>query len=86
MWKSISNRNLVGKGKPFSAEDIRFTTKGNTLYAIVLGWPENGKVIIKSLGSNSPHFTRAIQKVELVANGERLVAEQTANGLSITLP
>ena len=28
-----------GKGKPFTAEDIRFTRKGNTLYAFLLGWP-----------------------------------------------
>ena len=25
--------------QPFTAEDFRFTTKGNALYAIELGWP-----------------------------------------------
>ena len=29
-----------GKGKPFTAEDIRFTAKGDTLYVIALGWPD----------------------------------------------
>ena len=29
-----------GKDKPFTAEDIRYTTRGDTLYAITLGWPE----------------------------------------------
>ena len=28
--------------KPFTGEDIRFTTKGNTLYAIALAWPKMG--------------------------------------------
>jgi alpha-L-fucosidase len=32
--------------------DIRFTTKGDALYAIALAWPEDGKLVIKSLASN----------------------------------
>ena len=28
------------KDRSFTAEDIRFTTKGDTLYAIALGWPK----------------------------------------------
>ena len=42
-------------GTRYTAEDIRFTTKGDALYAIGLGWPEDGgKVTIKSLASDSP--------------------------------
>ena len=33
----------------YSAKDIRFTTKGKTLYAIALGWPDDGKLVIRSL-------------------------------------
>jgi alpha-L-fucosidase len=29
-----------GKGKPFTAADVRFTIKGNVLYTIVLGTPQ----------------------------------------------
>lgn len=32
----------------YAAEDIRFTTKGNVLYAIAMDWPENG-ITIKAL-------------------------------------
>ncbi len=39
-----------GKGKPFTAEDVRFTTKGETLYVIVLGRPQQD-LQIKSLGT-----------------------------------
>ena len=35
--------------KAFTSDDIRFTTKGETLYAIALAWPNNGKLAIKSL-------------------------------------
>ena len=40
------------KLKPFTAEDIRFTKKGETLYAIFLDWPQ-GESAIQSLGSNA---------------------------------
>jgi len=29
----------------YTAKDIRFTTKGKTLYAVALGWPEDGEVV-----------------------------------------
>ena len=37
-----------GRGKPFTAQDMRFTAKGSTLYAIVLGVP-TGAVRIASM-------------------------------------
>ena len=33
----------------YDAREIRFTTKGATLYAIALGWPEDGKLVVRSL-------------------------------------
>jgi alpha-L-fucosidase len=33
----------------YSARDIRFTTKGQTLYAIALGWPVDHQITIHSL-------------------------------------
>ena len=38
-----------GADKGFTSKDIRFTTKGKTLYAIALDWPKDGKLSIKSL-------------------------------------
>ncbi|MBT5816238.1 MAG: hypothetical protein HOI15_18085, partial [Opitutales bacterium] len=39
----------------FSPKDIRFTTKGDTLYATALAWPENGRIVIKSLKKDSEY-------------------------------
>jgi alpha-L-fucosidase len=75
-----------GKGKPFSAADIRFTAKGETVFAFVMGWPQDGKVTIKSLRSASPYLKKRIARVELIANGFPLDFRQTANGLEVTLP
>ncbi len=38
-----------GENYKYNAREIRFTTKGGTLYAIALGWPADGKLVVKSL-------------------------------------
>nr|WP_294908125.1 alpha-L-fucosidase [uncultured Lacibacter sp.] len=75
-----------GKGKPMEAQDIRFVVKGDVLYATVMGWPENGKVLIKNLGSNSQHYKKKISKVELLSTKQSLAFEQTAEGLLVSFP
>jgi alpha-L-fucosidase len=40
----------------FDHTDIRFTSKGETLYAIALGWPPDRKLLITSLAVDSPHY------------------------------
>ena len=51
-----------GKAKPFTAEDVRFTSKGDTLYAIVMGTP-NAAVSIKSLGTNAKLLDKPIGEI-----------------------
>ena len=75
-----------GKGKAFSAADIRFTAQGKAVYAFVMGWPQDGKVLIKALRSATPHLTRRIARVELVSSALPLAFRQTAEGLLVTLP
>ncbi|WP_295654859.1 alpha-L-fucosidase [uncultured Mucilaginibacter sp.] len=73
-----------GKGVPFTYKDIRFTTKGDVLYAIVLGWPEDGKVLIKSLAADSKLRPEPINRVDL-CGGPSLQFERKAEGLEIKL-
>ena len=75
-----------GKGKAFTHEDIRFATKGDHLYATAMGWPENGKLIIKSLAKNSEHFPKEIQKIEWFPTKQTLTFERNENGLIVSLP
>ena len=70
---------------PFTAEDIRFTTKGNALYAIVLGWPENGNLTIQSLSSTSTYYSDQIQSVELLGGG-KIDFKRDSTGLHLTFP
>ena len=72
--------------KPFTAEDIRFTQSkdGKTLYATVLAWPADGKVTIKSLAENSPHWPGKIGSVRLLGGG-KLKFTRDAGGLVLTV-
>jgi alpha-L-fucosidase len=72
-----------GKGKPFDAEDIRFTTRGKTLYAIILGWPADKVALIKTLAANDQ--VGKISQVSLLGN-DRLNFQQTSEGLKVQLP
>ncbi len=74
-----------GKGKPFTAEDIRYTTSkdGKTLYAIVCGLP-SGPVALKSLGKTAALLDRPIAKVEQLGSTETLIWSLGADALSVT--
>jgi alpha-L-fucosidase len=73
-------------GKSFTAQDIRFTTRGNKLYAIALAWPENGRVTIESLATGRPASPRQIESVRLLGSNLRLKWTQSAEGLTVDLP
>jgi alpha-L-fucosidase len=75
-----------GKNKPYSAEDIRFTTKNGALYAFVMAWPATRQVLIKSLKAGSPHMQQRISTVSLLGSSSSLPFEQTAAGLVVKLP
>lgn len=55
----------------FDASDIKFTAKGNTLYAIRLDLPKGGKTSIKSLGKEMQMSTKnKIKSIKLSGYGE----------------
>jgi alpha-L-fucosidase len=74
-----------GKGKPFEAKDMRFTAKGHDLYIIPMGWPKDGKLLIKSLDANNPALGK-INKLTLLGYGELKDFTRQADGLMISLP
>jgi alpha-L-fucosidase len=71
------------QAKPFTAVDIRFTRKGNALYAIFLDWPQHESAIA-SLGGNSLPDA-VIERVELLG-GPPLEFTRDANALRVRLP
>ena len=82
----VNPRNAPrGIGPEHDAKDIRFTKKGETIYAIALGWPTNG-VSIKSLGNSAKLFDQPIRKIELLGSHEAIQWTQTDEGLIIRQP
>lgn len=68
-----------GKGKPFTAEDLRFAQKEGNLYATTMGVPTK-QVVVKSLAS------KQATGVRLLGYNDTLKWENTSNGLLISLP
>lgn len=76
--------NNEGKVK-YSAGDIRFTVKENTLYAFALGIPTSD-LKIKSLGKKSRYAVKEIASVKLLGSKEKIQWKQLDNELIITQP
>jgi len=70
----------------YSAKDIRFTTKGETLYAIALGWPADKTLTIRALAKTEDASVNQIKKIELLGYMGTLKFTQTADGLIVNLP
>lgn len=68
-----------------TAREIRFTQTEKNLYATLLAWPEDGRIVIKSLASGSKLFPQRIRRIELLGYGV-VKFNRTEEGLSIALP
>jgi alpha-L-fucosidase len=75
-----------GQAQNFTAEDIRFTTRGDALYAIALGWPSSGTLRILSLAQDSALAPGAIDRVEALGSTDALPFTRSRKGLEVTLP
>lgn len=72
--------------KPLTADDVRFTTKGETLYAFVMGWPEKPQAVIAPLATTSPHVVGKIGQVELLGVKGPVPWAQDEAGLTVQVP
>ena len=67
------------------SRDIRFNQTKKHLYATALAWPEDGRLVVRSLRKGNPYMRRTIGSVWLLGYG-KLRARQTDQGLEVTLP
>jgi alpha-L-fucosidase len=68
----------------YTPEDFRFTTRGDVLYAIGLGWPTHGEAMIRSLAQTVG--SERVQSVVLLGSDAKLQFDQRADGLHLQLP
>jgi alpha-L-fucosidase len=75
-----------GEDFAYSAKDIRFTMKGDkTLYAFAMGWPADGKIVIRSL-ARFPEVTGKVTGVSLLGYAGQVKWTHDADGLAVQLP
>jgi alpha-L-fucosidase len=68
-----------------TADDVRFTSKGTTLYAFIMGWPGD-HVLLESLAINGPQHPGKIQNVQLLGHSAGLSWKQDERGLTVLMP
>ncbi|HPC60291.1 MAG TPA: alpha-L-fucosidase [Verrucomicrobiota bacterium] len=73
------------KRPPFTAQDIRFTTRGGRLYAIALAWPPDRQLLIRSLAAGGGPGLK-LRGVRLLGHRGSIAWEQTPGGLRVALP
>lgn len=69
-----------------NAEDIRFTRKGNDLFAIALGWPDDRQLRIKTLKQGVRLGSGGIATISLLGSPSPIRWTQTADALEVELP
>ncbi|WP_343328547.1 alpha-L-fucosidase [Polaribacter staleyi] len=69
-----------------TAKDIRFTTKGDIIYATVLDWPSTNELVIHSLKKGGSYLTKGIESIEFLANKKMMKYSIKNDGLHIQLP
>lgn len=85
-WKKFGEGASLNNNPRYTAEDVRFTTKGDTLYATFMAWPGT-EGVIKSLavgGADTP--AGKITSIEMLGNASLLEFGQTETGLKIRMP
>jgi alpha-L-fucosidase len=65
-------------------QDVRFTLKGRTLYAFVMGWPE-GPARIKALAVKSAQPVK-VRNVEMLGHKGKLKWVQGNTELTVDMP
>ena len=73
------------KRKAFTEHDIRFTRKGDTVFAIALAWPAAGEVAIKALAAGAPSAAREIASIEGLGRAGDVTWTRDAEALHIRL-
>lgn len=95
-WKVFGEGPLAESANPlnaqgfnennnYSAEDIRFVQRNDTVFATTLRYPSTKTVTIESLGWASKHYSGKVKSVNLIGYGEVEFANGV-DGLVITMP
>ena len=70
--------------KDLSVDDLRFTTKGDSLYVFAMGWPDRERpIVIPALAHPGESGVGKITHVELLGSRARISFTQDQQGLTL---
>ena len=71
----------------YTPQDIRYTRKGETVYAIILGWPgENEQVVMAIFGKDNKAKDVVVTDVSMFGTDEKIKWQRQDTGLIVTTP
>ena len=80
------NAQGFNEGIKYTAQDIRFNAKKNTVFATLMGWPQTNTTTIKSFADGASVMQgKRVRSVKLLGYG-RVPYTVDATGLHVTLP
>ena len=82
---SLKERIRFDENYKYNAQNIRFTSKGETLYVFCLDTPQRD-IKITSLGSKTKLNDKTVASVKMLGSNEKLVWKQTEDALVISKP
>ena len=96
MWKTFGEGPLAeavnpmnaqgfNEGQAYSAQDVRYVAKGDTVYATIMAWPSAGDFLFKAFSIMEPSYSGIVDKVTLLGSGE-VEFSQDINGLTVKVP
>jgi alpha-L-fucosidase len=85
LWRRAGNAQFnEANRQDLTGEDVRYTRKGDTLFAFVMGWPGK-EAVIPSLATTGNQGVGRIRNVELLGAGKvKFTQDETA--LKVQLP
>jgi alpha-L-fucosidase len=90
---SVSGAQVAGQFggvsdvRPYVSDDVRYTAKGDSLYAFVMAWPQSGSATLRKLSTNSPELAgRKVTGMALLGYPGNVNWTQAEDGLRVQLP
>lgn len=84
--RMVSSGHFIQMDGAYNAENLRFTTKGNSLFVIQMGWLGSFKPFIVSSLNKDVMSNVVIEEVSVLGSDEQIQWEHTDEGLKIRTP
>lgn len=73
------------EGQNYTSADVRYVTKGDTIYATIMAWPSAGEYLMKAFSPLAESYNGEVEKVELLGYGS-VEFRHGGQGLVINVP